>query len=232
MQFSKPVKRMEQTRVWLQTFLETAASVPMRTFQLKPNKTAEVSLTTDASPEALGGYLVINGALVAAFASRVTTEDAEILGFEKGSSSSQGIVEALAIVVALRLWRKKIPQGLLELRIQSDSIVALAMSEKLAASSPGLNFLGAELGVVMEELLVEQFKTCHVPGPANTVADYLSRPSKWLAHSRPALLGDVSVTFPEGRKEDFYALPSPRRCPNLWGQSEDLPLHKAWDALR
>ena len=227
-----PVKRMEQTRVWLQTFLETAASVPMRTFQLKPNKTAEVSLTTDASPEALGGYLVINGALVAAFASRVTTEDAEILGFEKGSSSSQGIVEALAIVVALRLWRKKIPQGLLELRIQSDSIVALAMSEKLAASSPGLNFLGAELGVVMEELLVEQFKTCHVPGPANTVADYLSRPSKWLAHSRPALLGDVSVTFPEGRKEDFYALPSPRRCPNLWGQSEDLPLHKAWDALR
>ena len=227
-----PVKRMEQTRVWLQTYLEKAATVPMRIFQLRPSKAAEVSLTTDASPEAIGGYLVINGALVAAFASRVTKEDSEILGFEKGTSSSQGTVEALAIVAALKLWRNKIPQGLLEIRIQSDSIVALALSERLAASSPGLNFLGAELGVLMEELLVEQLKTCHVPGPANTVADYLSRPSKWLTHGKPALLGDVSITFPEGRGEEFLALPSPRRCPNLWGQSEDLPLHKAWEALR
>ena len=227
-----PVKRMEQTRVWLQTYLEKAAAVPMRVFHLKPSKVAEVSLTTDASPEALGGYLVINGALIAAFASRVTDKDAQTLGFEKGSSASQGTVEALAIVVALKLWRAKIPQGLLEIRIQSDSIVALALSERLAASSPGLNFLGAELGVIMEDMLVEQLKTCHVPGPANTVADYLSRPSKWRTHSKPALLGDIPVTFPEGRDEDFYALPSPRRWPNLWGQSEDLPLHKAWEALR
>ena len=50
---------------------------------------AEISITTDASPEGLGGYLVVNKKMIAAFASKVAQEDAETPDFELGSSASQ-----------------------------------------------------------------------------------------------------------------------------------------------
>ena len=45
--------------------------------------------------------------------------------------------------------------------VQSDSITALALAQKLSAksSSPGLNFIGAELSICLEELGVEEVKT-------------------------------------------------------------------------
>ena len=221
--------RLEQTRLWLIKYLQKAMETPIRQFSLRPKQFAEISVTTDASPEGLGGYLVVNGKMIAAFASRVTEEDAKMLEFELGTSACQGKVEALALLVALKIWAKKIPQGLVELRIQSDSIIALAVADKLSASSPGLNFLGACLG---EALQVEPLKTTHIPGPANDIADFLSRPSKWRTVSKPTALLDCPISYPEGRNEEFYELPSPRSQPGLWGRSEVLPLHNAWVALR
>ena len=227
-----PVVRLEQTRLWLVKYLTKAMEMPLRQFAIKPKQYAEISITTDASPEGLGGYLVVNRKMIAAFSSKVTEEDADTLGFELGTSASQGKVEALALLVALKTWAKKIPQGLVEIRVQSDSIVALAVADKLAASSPGLNFLGACLGIQLEALQVERLKTTHVPGPANDVADFLSRPSKWRVQSKPAVLSDCPISYPEGRGDEFYELPSPQSQPGLWGRSEALPLHNAWVALR
>ena len=227
-----PVKRLEQTRLWIIAYLEQAMLHPLRILELKPNKRAEVSITTDASPECMGGYLLVNGAMVSAFTSRVTLEDSRMLLFDQGESSSQGIVEALALLVALKIWKSKIPAGLMEIRVQSDSVITLALAEKLAASSPGLNFLGAELGITLETLQVEKLITCHIPGPANTVADYLSRPAKWSKVPRPDVLADFNIQVIEGRDEGFFSLPSPRSQPELWGQRRELPVHNAWGSLR
>lgn len=227
-----PVKRLEQTRLWIIAYLEKAMEHPLRVLELRPKKMADISITTDASPECLGGYLVVNGTMVAAYTSRVSLEDADTLGFERGQSSSQGIVEALALLVALRIWKAKIPPGLMEIRVQSDSVIALALAEKLAASSPGLNFFGAELGIALETLQVEKLVTCHIPGPANTVADYLSRPDKWAKVARPDVLADFNIQVVEGRGKDFYVLPSPQVQPELWGRRRELPVHNAWGALK
>ena len=110
--------------------------------------------------------------------------------------------------------------------------MALAMADKLSASSRGLNFLRACLAIQLEVLHVERLKTTHVPGPANDIADFLSRPSKWREVSKPAALLDCPISYPEGKDEDFYELPSPRSQPGRWGKSEALPLRNAWVALR
>ena len=91
------VKRFNQARVWLCIYLEASQSTPTRRIQLLRSKEVAVRLITDACPEGLGALLVINGITVSALASSVTEKDAELLKFEGGKSSSQAIVEALAL---------------------------------------------------------------------------------------------------------------------------------------
>ena len=93
-----------------------------------------------------------------------------------------------------------------------------------------LNFIGAELGIMLEELQVEKLRGVHIPGAANDMADWLSRPEKWSS-PRPPALRDVKILPTERRSEDFYVLPSPRSAPSLWGQSEESPVHNAWESF-
>ena len=72
-----------------------------------------------------------------------------------GDSRSQGIAEALAVLTAIRLWKSKLAERPIALQVRSDSTTALAMLNKLASSSPSLNYLGAELALTLEDTLVE-----------------------------------------------------------------------------
>ena len=227
-----PVKRLEQARAWLVAFLDVALRKPMRIVALGFDKGPRVVITTDASPEGLGGVLAVNGVIIQAFKSEVTKEDAERHSFTWGSSASQGVVESLSILVALRLWKAKISPGVVELALQSDSITALALTQRLGASTPALNHLGGEIGLVMEELCLEKVKPVHVPGPANGLADFLSRPVKWKKLSLPAGLKDVKIVTAEVRSDGYFQLPLPKNSPTLWGCSEVLPPHTMWDSLQ
>ena len=111
---------------------------------------------------------------------------------EYKSSASQGVLEVLAILVAMRRWSEKIKGMTLQLAVQRDSITALALTQKLSAksTSPGLNFIGASC---LEELAVEEVLTLHVPGKANVEADFLSRPSTWGDVSMPEALSGVDI---------------------------------------
>jgi len=98
-----------------------------------------------------------------------------------GESASQGILEALAVfgsVVGHQAWARELATCNVTLHIQSDSLVALALTQRLANSTPGLNFIGAELAIACEAAGIEDLKATHIPGAANTTADYLSRPTK------------------------------------------------------
>ena len=150
------VKRLEMARKWLLGYLRLALTRPMRKVYLGPKLPAEIVLTTDASPEALGAMLVLNGRPVAAVFSLVEEEDADQLLFDKGQSSSQAVLEILAVLMALKHWANKFFSARMQLQLQSDSTAALAWSQKLSGSSPGINFLGSELGLVLEEIGVEE----------------------------------------------------------------------------
>ena len=94
-----------------------------------------MKLITDASPEALGGLLVINDKIMAAFFSTMEEKQTQELLVEFKSSSSQAVLEALAILVALRRWAERLKGLSIQLVVQSDSITALALTQKLSAGS-------------------------------------------------------------------------------------------------
>ena len=184
---------------------------PMRKISISSRNQMEVKLCCDASPEGLGSVLVINGSPVAALASPVEEADVELLGIEKGASSSQGVLEALCLLVALKHWKKRFVGHVLTLE--------LALSQRLAASTPTLNWLGAEMSIGLEEAGVEIFRSVHIPGKANVEADYLSRPSLWSKVSLPKALEPLasSIEIPTARDSDYYHLPGPTVDSSLWG---------------
>ena len=74
--------------------------------------------------------------------------DQEQLGFTMEASSSQAILEALAILVGMRHFESYLKaKKKVNFTVQADSIVVLALTQKLTAgaTSLALNFTGAEL---------------------------------------------------------------------------------------
>lgn len=217
------VKRLERARLWLVEYLQAAEKRPHRRMSIGGAMGPQIKVTTDASPEALGGILMVNGRVVAAFSSKLTKKDADELNFKLGESSSQAIAEAMAVLQAIKLWKRKLEGNRITLVVQSDSIVALTLLEKKANSSVSLNFLGACLGIALEDAAVERVKTTHLPGAANIESDWLSRPSKWASEAVPANLRNVNIAKLDGRDDNFWDLPTPGRQPDLWG-----PLMNQW----
>ena len=142
----------------------------------------------------LGAVLVINDRVIDTVASPVTEMDAKALDFELGSSSSQGVVEALAIIMALQHWGNKLAGMNVQITIQSDSVTALATTLKKSGASAAQNFCGAVLGVLLERYRVEDARLQHIPGAVNKVADYLSRPSMWDKSPRPPEIKEGNIS--------------------------------------
>ena len=156
------VKRLELARLWMIQFLAVAKERPTRRIDLRPKSAVEVRLMTDASPEGLGGVLAINGR----------------------------IIESTCLLLRKQSWRRwinKFKGYKIEIAVRSDSTAALAVSHKQAgrSNSPGLNILGAELGLCLEEAAIEGLRAIHIPGQANLEPDYLSRPSSWKSNKLP-----------------------------------------------
>ena len=146
------VKQLEQPRQWLVTYLKAALLKPTRKYKLDIEKYPKATIVTDASPLGLGAILLVNNKATRALAFKVTETDAHQLGFKEcwKEAGSQGVVETLAVLVALKTWTKELASCQVELKVQSDSMVALAVTQKLSNSTSTLNFLVAEIAVQCE----------------------------------------------------------------------------------
>ncbi|CAJ1350967.1 unnamed protein product, partial [Effrenium voratum] len=166
-----PVSRMEVALQWLRKVVAYKEATPTTAWALRPLP-AVVTITTDASPWGMGATLAINGHILRSVA---TKEDTERMQVPYGEAASQGAMEALAVWVALDHWRNQINGSKYNITLRSDSVVALAVTGKLASSTPGLNWIAAELTIILEVTGLERLEVKHIPGKINTEADYLSR---------------------------------------------------------
>ena len=226
------VKQLDQARLWMIAYLKTAMGQPSKKYKLDISQYPRAAIMTDASPNAIGAVLLINNKMVRAISVKVTKAEASELGFEDkwNTSSCQGIMEALAVLIALKTWRKELASCRVTLQVQSDSLVALALTQRMSNADAALNFIGGEISVECERCGIEHLQAGHVPGTANDVADYLSRPEEWQSKTKPSELQDFPITKIEVTKDSsYYALPTPKQSPDLWMSS--AAANAAWASI-
>eukprot|EP00972_Heterocapsa_arctica_P027162 3994365-Heterocapsa_arctica.AAC.1 len=74
-------------------------------------------------------------------------------------------------MLGIRLFGDRFKAAPCKLQLRSDSVAALATAGRLAAASPVLNFLGAEMAMDLELFGVLETETLHLPGALNVTAD-------------------------------------------------------------
>ena len=199
-------------------------SVVIRPFFLDPVP-EDVTLVVDAPPWGTGGILVHSKSwtILAAFTYKVTAEDAQERGVSLGEHTAQAAFELLGVYVALAVYirffrlRRRVP------RVRGDSSAALGSAQRLSSPSPAMNFLGAEIALMLEREDCAEMIVSHVPGKLNQCADYLSRLMMPLKDQppKPGSLGESKVKKVLLRRP--FALggfgPGPR--PDLWGKAQE-----------
>ncbi|CAK0840195.1 unnamed protein product, partial [Prorocentrum cordatum] len=131
-----------------------------------------VSIVADASPWGLGGHLLIEGAVKAYFASPLTQIDADLLRAPLGEAAGQQVWEALAMLVALRLWKQVWLQQGARLAATADSIstLALLLNFRAKTSSYGLGVVCREMALEFGDRAYKPRVYVHLPGIAGDVA--------------------------------------------------------------
>ncbi|CAK0895402.1 unnamed protein product, partial [Prorocentrum cordatum] len=151
---------------WFLLFLQQERGSIVRRFLVEAytRRGPAVRMGFDASPWGLGGWLMLDEAFVAYFAAPVSGENVELLGIVVGSAESQQILEDLAILAGMRVWKQHWCQVRSSCAVESDNIAALTMLSKLRAPSPALNHLAKELALDLGDTAFLPEELSHVPG--------------------------------------------------------------------
>ena len=137
--------------------------------------------------------------------------DEEILSMEKDSCTAQTVLEALAMLVAVRAWAKKRSAANAAAHVRSDSAAALGAFGKLSSPAPGVNTVIREmsLDVARSSYGLEVLSWGHVAGVLITWADALRRLWAPDAASVPEALLDIEPTVLPERERDWWRTLAP-----------------------
>ena len=216
------VKRLGTVLPWLKAAFETPELMLVRKEPLvEPQPIWGV--VTDASPGGLGGVLIHKvgdvWTIVEAFEAPVLQHQAEALEIEYNQASGQAVLEGLAILRALQIWSTKFQNA--PALIRSDSSVALAMSKQLKSSTKTLNYIAAELSLLLERARIQRLVPQHVPGKLNVEADWLSRVQGRGA--MPDSLAGVKLRRAAALNEQSMVMAPPGVPGSPWGQQISHP---------
>ena len=208
-----PIKRLGGVHLWLLKLFENPVENLIRIERMKKPKVSW-GIITDASPKGWGAILVKvldahpkQLVPVEAVEGLITENEAKLLKVDYGESSSQAVMEALAIVRAVDKWGQKFHER--AILIRSDSSVALAMTKRLSSPHPSLNFLAAELVLRLEKYQVQWVALHHLRGTWNEEADWLSRIAEREGKPRPAGLEGVHLKRAAPWKSSHFWLKPP-----------------------
>ena len=169
-------------------------------------KAIKMRIVTDASPWGIGGLLAMNDTPVEYFCDGLSGFDLELADADRGSPDGQQVWEALALLVALRLWRSRWLKRGVCLRLGSDSVSALSLLIKLRAKpkARGLGRIARELALDFSRCSYRPKWFEHIPGVSNVISDVLSRkyqPGK--SFRLPAALKHATETSVPPRDKSF-----------------------------
>eukprot|EP00435_Cladocopium_sp_Y103_P029553 s2001_g7.t1 len=167
------VRRVRPALLWIRALLSGEAA-PLRRQLDAFFPELEVTITTDACPFGIGGTLRVSGKLQEVFHSDLPKEVLEKFKASKGDSKHTTLWEALALLVACRLW---LPQfkGRAKVHCRSDSLSLLLSLVKGRAKSADLAVIAREFSIDMARDLYRLHILNHIPGVTNIEADALSR---------------------------------------------------------
>eukprot|EP00971_Amphidinium_carterae_P334202 6469348-Amphidinium_carterae.1 len=140
-----------------------------------PPSLPKLMLVVDASPWGFGAFAQMNGQVISYLAGAWTDCDLERLQAEIGNHRFQAAFEALALLIAMRVWKRWWLGSHCQLLAKSDSMAALAVFEKQRSANPVLNMIAREMALDRAEAAFEPVvDLAHVPGKLNEWADALS----------------------------------------------------------
>jgi hypothetical protein len=187
---------------WLHALLVGRHGPLVRTFALEEVWSPDGDyIATDACPWGFAGVLFRNHSPIAWYATPLTGLDLRRFRARKGDSSHNTTWEALALLVAIRLW---LPGTSVLARVRSDSLSALRSMVKLCSRSPHLNLVARELALDAVLGLYTIGMAVHIPGVSNKLPDDLSRMWAPEPHAFPAELHGVPEIQPPIRDGSFW----------------------------
>ena len=200
------VRQVDQALRWLEALLQEFDHKHgglTKTLRWSPWARMMV-IQTDACPTGMGGFLSVEGCIVAYWYDTIHPVDEEVLGVKKGDPAFQSELELLALLVSLRAFAEwllgdEFPAGVL---FRADNTATLMAAMELRGRSLLMAQLAAEVALEIESMQLPSQFGQHVPGIANDIADRLSRMS---AHGElpNALQGAQQVAVPL-RGRTFY----------------------------
>ena len=221
------MKQVLHSLSWLRSFLDHRSSAMTSGFYFRDhfNTAGSLMVATDASVWGLGAVLYIDGVLVAALHSPITSFDTLKFGFALGDEAGQQTWEMLILLVALRHWRGRWEHARVNLQVKSDNLAALTTLTSLKAKALNANFnlIARELALDLGHALYTPSFIVHTPGLSNVLPDWLSRVSQpSRSEPMPAALADVTIDEPIPRSSSYFlAAPLPKSS-----RGRHMALHK------
>ena len=199
------LKQISHVLTWIIALLDGHPITRHYLLSVHLGRGKRIELNLDASPWGIGGYLLEDGVVTAWFSDRIHLEEARLLRIEIGTSAVQQCVEALAALVALRVWHIRWKQAGAIIRVRSDSISALILTLNLKTSGAGTSIVAREMALDIAWANYQPHVAEHVPGIANKTCDMLSRRFQpGASYELPALLKDVPESKLQPRGVDYY----------------------------
>ena len=135
---------------------------------------AQMEVGADASPSGIGCWLALNGVILRYFAAPITPEHTELFAHRFGHCEGQQTWEALAILVAARIWQDSFCNRRVSMRVRGDNVGALTLVVKMRPSTKQQAIISRELALITCKAAFPP-AVLHTPGIAHKLADQLSR---------------------------------------------------------
>ena len=106
------------------------------------------------------------------FHTPVSTDDIELLKVTIGDSACMPILEALAVLIAVRLWagRREIAYA-----VRSNALGAIQALANMLSKNAGVNRVAAEMALDIVDKQYAPLRLTHIAGVSNIYPDFLSR---------------------------------------------------------